>query len=170
MTASVAAERNKLSRRKKARAKQTLHKAFAGVLTEIDRDQFLRSHLFLNKPAKDKLVVGGYIVTKQEHEVYNVYKKNLNNLLHKDLYSFDAAMAIAESLNAGHDDRVQEIINEEQRYADAYNDIMSFKYQHKYAIENNTGNAGVFEDRYVLACEKARKALKAIKRFRIARR
>jgi len=169
VTTSVAPEKNKLSRRKKARAKKTLHKAFFSVISEIDHDPFLRSHLFLNKPSKNRLVVGGYIVTKHD-SVYDVYKKNLDNLLHKDLYSFDAAMAIAESLNTGNEKRVLEIIKIEQEYADAYNDMMIFKHSYKYSIEHNMDNAGVFEDRYVIASAKARKALEAIKRFRIVRR
>lgn len=164
---SVVAAKNKLSRRKKARAKKTLHRVFAKVLSEIDADQFLRSHLFLNKPTKNKLVVGGYIITKEANDVYNVYKKNLNNLLYKDLYSFDAAMAIAESLNAKHDERVKKIVKAEQEFADAYNDMLIFKYQYNYARENDTGNESVYEDRYVLASEKAQKALKEVKRFRI---
>ena len=167
MTELVAAARNKLSRRKKARAKKTLNKAFVRILSEIDNDQFLRSHLFLNKPQQNKLVVGGYIVTKEERDVYNVYKKNLKNLLYKDLYSFDAAMAIAESLNARREERVERILEAEQEYANAYNDMMIFKYQYTYALENNTGNECVYEDRYVLASEKAKKALKEVKRFRI---
>ena len=167
MTELVVAERNKLSRRKKARAKRTLHQAFVRVLSEIDRDQFLRSHLFLNKPSKDKLIVGGYIVTKHD-DVYNVYKKNLDNLLYENLYSFDAAMAIAESLNSKLEERVKEVVEIENDYADAYNDMMIFKNQYKFAIEKKTGNAAVFEDRYVLASERARRALMKLKRFRIA--
>ena len=117
MTALVATEKNKLSRRKKARAKKTLHKAIFKVMSEIDRDPFLRSHLFLNKPAKNKIVVGGYIVTKEDDHLYNVYKKNMQNLMYENLYSFDAAMAIAESLNAGRNRQVKNIVELEKEYS-----------------------------------------------------
>ena len=168
MTESGATERNKLSRRKKARAKRTLHKAFEGVLSEIDSDQFLRSHLFLNRPHKNKLVVGGYIVVKQDNSTYNVYKKNMQNLLYEKLYSFDAAMAIAESLNAGKNSNVAKILREEEIYMQAYNDIIIYRYQYNAAIQNKSGNEAILEDRYILAVEKAKAAHRNLRRFRIA--
>lgn len=165
----VEPKKNKLSRRKKARAKRTLYKAFAGIANEIENDQFLRSYLFFYKPAKNKLVVGGYIVSKNSNDTYNVYKKTSENLLHENLYSFDAAMAIAESLNAGHENRVQEILKLEQEYTNAYNDMAVYKYQYKYSLANDSKGSGIYEDRYGLAAETARRAAKNIRRFRIAK-
>lgn len=139
-------------------------------MNEIENDAFLRSHLFLNKPEKNKLSVGGYIVTKEENDVYNVYKKNLSNLLYENLYSFDAAMAIAESLNANKAGRIKDILEAEEEYVDRYNDMMSFKYHYKLAKENKTGNEWIYEDRYIVASQRAKKALEGVRRFRIARK
>lgn len=167
MTESVAPKSNKLSRRSKARAKKTLHKAFYGVMSEIEHDPFLRSHLFLNRPTKNKLIVGGYIVTKEDDHLYNVYKKNLQHLLYENLYSFDAAMAIAESLNAGLKQRVKLIVAAEEEYAKHYNDLMSYKRRYNTANSDEV-NVWAYEDRYVISSVRARKALQEIKRFRIA--
>ena len=101
-------KRNKLSRRKKAKARDTLRKAFASVVSEIDNDAFLRNHLFLEKADENKLIVGGYIIVKKDNGWFDIYKKNLSNLEYKDVFIFDAAMAIVESLNAGHGERVKE--------------------------------------------------------------
>lgn len=167
MTALVVPEKNKLSRRKKARAKKTLHKAIFKVMSEIDGDPFLRSHLFLNKPAKNKIVVGGYIVTKEDDHLYNVYKKNMQNLMHESLYSFDAAMAIAESLNAGRNQQVKRIVELEQEYAKHYNDLMIYKNRYN-ALKRGDQDTWIYEDRYIISSVRARNVLKEIKRFRIA--
>ncbi len=170
MTDSAVAEKNKLSRRKKSKAKRTLHRALVNVLNEIESDQFLRSHLFLNRPNKDKLVVGGYIVTKVDDELYNVYKKNLKNLLYENLYSFDAAMAIAESLNAGLNGRAKEIVKAEEEYAKHRNDMRTYKLMYNKYIDTEADNAWVYEDRYMIASNRAKKALRELKRFRIVKR
>ena len=170
MTESVAVERNKLSRRKKARAKRTLNKALVTVLSEIEHDQFLRSHLFLNRPDKDKLIVGKYIVTKVGDELYNVYKKNLNNLLYENLYSFDAAMAIAEALNAGNEKRAKQVVEAEAEYAKHRNDMRIYKLRYTEMLKTNRDDAWVYEDRYVISSHRARKALQEVKRFRIVQR
>lgn len=170
MTGSAVAEKNKLSRRKKARAKKTLHRALVTVLSEIESDQFLRSHLFLNRPDRNKLVVGGYIVTKEADELYNVYKKNLNNLKYENLYSFDAAMAIAESLNNKNKGRVKQIVDLENEYAKHRNDMRTYKLMYNKYIDSEPNNAWVYEDRYMIASNRARKALRELKRFRIVRR
>lgn len=171
MSASVAPEKNKLSRRKKARAKKTLNKAFVRVMSEIENDQFLRSHLFLNKPEKNKLVIGGYVVVKNENELYDVYKKKSNNLLYENLYCFDAAMAIVESFNAGYPKRVEEILDLERDYMNNRNDMKIFKYHYELSLKGEErNNAWIYEDRYLIATNRARIALEEIKRFRIAGR
>lgn len=167
---SVVVEKNKLSRRKKARAKKTLNKALMIVVGAIESDQFLRSHLFLNRPNKDRLNVGGYIVTKEGDELYNVYKKNLSNLLYKDLYSFDAAMALAESLNIKNEKRVEQIVKLEEEYAKHRNDMRIYKLRYNEHIKTNPDDAWAFEDRYVISSHRARKALRELKRFRIVKR
>jgi hypothetical protein len=170
VTDSAAAEKNKLSRRKKARAKRTLHKALVTVLSEVEHDPFLRSHLFLNRPDKDKLVVGKYIVTKVGDELYNVYKKNLTNLLYENLYSFDAAMAIAEALNADNEQRAKQIVEAEAEYAKHRNDMRIYKLRYTETLKTNPDDAWVYEDRYIISSYRARKALQEVKRFRIVRR
>ena len=168
MTASAAAKKtNKLSRRKKAKAKNTLHKAVYAVMSELDNDAFLRNHLFLAKTAKNKLVVGGYIIVKTKDACFNVYKKDLNNLVYKNVFIFDAAMAIVESLNAGYTDRIEEILEAEEEYANNYTEMQIFKNAYKNAMENDPGTEHVFEDRYVIVKNRARIALEEIRKFRI---
>ena len=56
MVASDAPKRSKLSRRKKAKARQTLNKAFMTVLSELENDTFLKNHLVSERKAKNKYV------------------------------------------------------------------------------------------------------------------
>ena len=139
-------------------------------MNEIDNDAFLRNHLFLAKAAKNKLVVGGYIIVKTENAWFDIYKKNLDNLIHKDLFIFDAAMAIVESLNAGHNNRVELILTAEEQYANNYMEMQIFKNAYKNAIETDPNNAWTFEDRYAIVKNRAKTALKEIRKFRIARK
>jgi len=165
--ASGAVRKYKLSRRKKAKAKNTLRRAVFSVVNEIDNDAFLRNHLFTSKVAKNKLVVGGYIVVKTETACFNVYKKNLQNLVYKNVFIFDAAMAIVESLNAGYEDRVETILEAEEQYANNYTEMQIFKNAYRNAIETDPDNAHVFEDRYAIVKNRARIALEEIRKFRI---
>lgn len=139
-------------------------------MNEIDNDAFLRNHLFLAKTAENKLVVGGYIIVKTENAWFDVYKKNLDNLIHKDLFIFDAAMAIVESLNAGYNDRVELILKAEEQYANNYMEMQIFKNAYKNAMETDPNNAWAFEDRYVIVKNRAKIALEEIRKFRIARK
>ena len=159
MQASVAVKKNKLSRRKKAKAKNTLRRAFFSVVNEIDNDAFLRNHLFSSKVAKNKIVVGGYIIVKTDDACFNVYKKNLQNLVYENVYIFDAAMAIVESLNAGYYDRVKLILELEEQYANNYTEMQIFKNAYRNTIETDPSNAHVFEDRYVIVKNRAGIAL-----------
>lgn len=136
-------------------------------MNEIDNDAFLRTHLFLAKAAKDKLIVGGYIIVKTEDGRFDVFKKNLNNLIHKDVFIFDAAMAIVEALNMGREDRVKTILEAEERYANNYMEMQLFKNAYKNAMATDPNNAHVFEDRYAIVKNRARIALKEIRKFRI---
>lgn len=167
--ASGAAKKNSLSRRKKAKAKSTLYTAFVTVVNEIDNDAFLRNHLFLEKVAKNKLVVGGYIIVKNDNAWFDVYKKNMSNRVYKDLFIFDAAMAVVESLNMGYEDRVELILKAEDQYANNIMEMKHFKQAYKNAMETNPDDAHAFEDRFVIVKNRARIALKEIRKFRIAR-
>lgn len=168
VTASAATKKtNKLSRRKKAKAKNTLHKAIFSVMNEIDNDPFLRNHLFSSKIAKNKIVVGGYIIVKTDEACFNVYKKNLKNLVYENVFIFDAAIAIVESLNAGYTDRVEKILEAEEAYANNYTEMQIFKNAYKNAMETDPGNAHAFEDRYIIVKNRAKIALKEIRKFRI---
>ena len=168
MKGLVEARKNKISRRKKAKARDTLRKAFASVVSEIDNDAFLRNHLFLGKTSKDKLIIGGYIVVKTENDWFDIYKKNMSNLLYKDVFIFDAAMAIVESLNTGRDKHVAEILEAEKRLANNYMDMQIFRNAYKNALETNSDDAHIFEDRYLIVKSRARTALRDIRKFRIA--
>lgn len=167
MKASAGTKKNKLSRRKKAKAKTTLHKVVFAVMNEIDNDAFLRNHLFLAKTAKNKLVVGGYIIVKTDNALFDVYKKDLNNLIHEKLFIFDAAMAIVESLNAGHNERVKIILEAEEEYANNYTEMQIFKNAYQNAMDTDPDNAHVFEDRFVIVKNRAKIALEEIRKFRI---
>ena len=168
MKASVAIKKtNRLSRRKKAKAKNTLHKAIFSVMNEIDNDAFLRNHLFSAKVAKNKLIVGGYIIVKTEDARFNVYKKNLRNLVYENVFIFDAAMAIVESLNAGYIDRIKDILEAEEQYANNYTEMQIFKQAFENRIKTDSNDAYIFEDRFIIVKNRARIALKEIRKFRI---
>lgn len=169
MTVSAETKKTKLSRRKKAKAKQTLYHAFITVVNEIDNDAFLRNHLFLEKVAKNKLVVGGYIIVKTDNGWFDIYKKNMSNRIYKDIFIFDAAMAVVESLNAKYYDRVKVIMKAEEQYANNIMEMQHFKNAYKNAMETNPNDAHAFEDRFVIVKNRARVALEEIRKFRIAR-
>lgn len=168
MTESVAPRRNKLSRRKKAKAKQTLNKAFLTVLSEIEKDTFLKNHLVSEKKAKDKIAVGAYIITKNKKGMFNIYKKNMRNLVHEDIMVFDAAMAIVESLNMNAPKSAKMVLEVENEYANNYMEMLHFENAYKHALKDGDNNAGVFEDRYVIAKFRAKEAREKLRRFRTA--
>lgn len=170
MTESVVVKKTKkISRRKKARAKKSLQTVLNRVLEEVSNDVFLKSHLFLDKPEKDKLVVGAYIVVKTEKGLYNVYKKTLSDLVYEDLYTFDAAMALVEALNAGATRGLEEITEADELFGMNYNEMQMFEHGYRYALKNKTGNEAVYEDRYLVVQDKAQIALSKLKRFRIVK-
>lgn len=136
-------------------------------MNEIDNDAFLRNHLFSSKIAKNKIVVGGYIIVKTKDACFDIYKKNMENRVYKDVYIFDAAMAIVESLNAGYDDRVKTILEAEEQYANNYTEMQIFKCAYRNAMETDPDNAHVFEDRFAIVKNRARIALEEIRKFRI---
>jgi len=166
VTGSAVAKKNKLSRRKKAKAKDTLNKAVYSVVKEIKDDTFLRSHLFSHKVAKDKLVVGAYIIVKNKDERFDIYKKNLDNLMYENLYLFDAAMALVESLNIKNDKRTAVILETEEEYAHNYMEMEFFRQAYKNAVKEGQGNECSFEDRYMIAKNKAEIARDMLAGFR----
>lgn len=168
MTESVAPRKNKLSRRKKAKARQTLNKAFLTVLSEIEKDTFLKNHLVSEKKAKDKISVGAYIIARNKNGMFNIYKKNMKNLVHKDIMVFDAALAIVESLNMKRDKSAQKILEVENEYANNYMEMLHFENAYKNALKTGEDNAGVFEDRYVIAKYRAKNAREQLRRFTTA--
>ncbi len=162
------ATKNKLSRRKKAKARQTLNKAFMTVISEIENDTFLRNHLFLQKGTKDKIVIGNYIIAKNKNGMFDIYKKNMKNLKHKDIMVFDAAMAIVESLNMNNERSAQMVIEVEDEFARNYMEMLHFKNAYRHSIESNDNNADVFENRYIIAKYKAADARDKLRGFRTA--
>lgn len=162
------ATRNKLSRRKTAKAKQTLNKAFLTVMSEIENDTFLRNHLFLQKGTKNKIAVGLYIITKNKDEMYNIYKKNMNNLVHENIMVFDAAMAIVESLNMKNENSAKMILEIEEEYARNYMEMMHFKNAYNHAKNQEDNSLGIFEDRYDIAKYRAKAAREKLRGFRTA--
>lgn len=168
MTESVAPRKNKLSRRKKAKAKQTLNKAFLTVLSEIENDTFLKNHLVSERKAKDKLAVGSYIIVKNKGGLFDIYKKNMRNLVHKDIMVFDAALAVVEALNMKREKSAQKILEVECEYANNYMEMLHFKNAFNNALKTGEDNAGVFEDRYVIAKYRARNAREQLRGFTTA--
>ncbi len=163
-----AVTRNKLSRRKKAKAKQTLNKAFLTVMSEIENDRFLRNHLFLQKGTKNKIAVGLYIITKNKDEMYNIYKKNMSNLVHENIMVFDAAMAIVESLNMKNENSANSILEVEEEFARNYMEMMHFKNAYNHAKDHGDNSLGIFEDRYDIAKYRAQAAREKLRGFRTA--
>ena len=160
--------KNKLSRRKKAKAKQTLNKAFMTVISEIENDVFLRNHLFLKKGANGNLAVGNYIIAKNKNGMFDIYKKNMKNLKHKDIMVFDAAMAIVESLNMNNKRGARQIIEVENEYAHNYMEMLHFKNAYKHSIKMKDDNADIFANRYIIAKYKAIDARDKLRGFRTA--
>jgi hypothetical protein len=166
VTGSAVAKKNKLSRRKKAKAKDTLNKAVFSVVKEIKDDTFLRSHLFSHKVAKDKLVVGAYIIVKTNNDCFDIFKKNLDSLVYKDVFLFDTAMALVESLNIKNDTRTAIILETEQEYTHYYTEMQFFKQAYNNAVKEGQGNQWAFEDRYMIVKYKAEIARDKLAGFR----
>lgn len=162
------ATRNKLSRRKKAKAKQTLNKAFLTVMSEIENDTFLLNHLFLQKGAKNRIAVGAYIITKNKCGMFNIYRKNLDTLVHENIMVFDAAMAIVESLNMKNEESVKRVLEVEEEYARNYMEMLHFKNAYNHAKKNDDASLGIFEDRYDIAKYRAGIAREKLRGFRTA--
>ena len=160
--------KNKLSRRKKAKARQTLHKAVWAVMSEIENDTFLRNHLFLQKGTKNKIAIGNYIIAKNKDSMFDIYKKNMQNLKHKNIMVFDAAIAIVESLNMNNKKSVQMILEVEDEFARNYMEMLHFKNAYTHAIEMNDNSAEIFENRYTIAKYKATDARDKLRGFRTA--
>jgi len=160
-------KKTKLSRRQKIKAQRSLEKVVNIVVEDIRHDQFLRNHLFLEKPDQDTLRVGVYTV-KRENEMYNFYKHNY--MIHSKIYAFDAAMAIVEALNIRHKDRAQEILGYESAYARNMNDMRFFQHSYAAAIESDPETAEIYATRYNEVKGRAEQALKKIRSFRLVRK
>lgn len=165
-TGLVETKKNKLSRRKKAKARDTLNTAVFNVVKEIKDDTFLRSHLFSHKAARNKLVVGAYIIVKTKDERFNIYKKNLENLTYENLFLFDAAMALVESLNIKNDKRTTVILETEKEYAHYYTEMQFFQQAYNNAVKEGQDNEWAFEDRYIIAKNSAKNARDKLAGFR----
>jgi hypothetical protein len=159
-------KRNKLSRRKKAKAKQTLERAVNSIVTDLEKDALLRNRLFLKKPSEDKVIVGQFMVTKTEQGHFDVFHKG--KALYRGLYAFDAAMAIVESLNANRKAQVLEVLRLEEDYCKNYLDMQWFKRAITRLKTTDRDHAAIYEDRYMVVKHRAMLALENIKRFRIA--
>ena len=168
MVALAVQRKNKLSRRKKAKARQTLNKAFLTVLSEIEKDTFLRNHLVSERKAKDKIAIGSYIIVKNKQGMFDIYKKNMKNRVHQDIMVFDAAMAIVESLNMRNTASTKMVLEVEEEYARNYMEMLHFENAYKHALKTGDDNAAVFEDRYVIAKFRAKTAREKLRGFRTA--
>jgi hypothetical protein len=138
------------------------------VLSELENDTFLRNHLVSERKAKNKLAVGAYIIVKNEKKMYDIYKKNMKNLVHKDIMVFDAALAIVEALNMKREKSAQIILEVESEYANNYMEMLHFENAYNNALKTGEDNAGIFEDRYVIAKYRAKTAREKLRRFTTA--
>lgn len=159
----VETKKPKLSRRKRAKAKRTLETAFDTVVTNIGTDAFLRNHLFLQKAKNGEITVGHYKITRNELGLYDVYDRK--EMAYKNLYVFDAAMALVENLNMGRSRLIPMILEAEESYAKNVNDLRFFKHM----IEMNTDNKEIFEHRYNMVRQRAEANLETIKKFRLVK-
>jgi hypothetical protein len=157
------AKRPKLSRRKRARAKKTLEHVFDTVVTNIETDPFLRNHLFLKRADKNRICIGPYTILKNSLNMFDIMKHN--EQLYTNLYVFDAAIAIVESLNSDRQRFLPIIIEAEEEYARNVDEMRFFKHM----INANTENKSVFEDRYQEVKDRAAHALERIKKFRLVK-
>jgi len=164
MKDSAEIKSRKLSRRKKAKARRSLATVIGRVIADIDGDPFLRNHLFLSRSDDGKLTVGSYVIVHNEHRLFDVYNKQ-GNILHKNLYVFDAAMAITECLNSKRERFIPEILELEETYARNVNDVKLFRYM----MGLKTEGKDIYEDRYVIVKQRAEKALQGIKKFRLVK-
>ena len=160
---SVETKKTKLSRRKKARAKRTLETAFDSIVTNVQSDPFFRNHLFLKKAKNGEITVGNYRVVRNENGFYDVY--NRNELAHKNLYVFDAAIALVENLNTEKHRFIPIILEAEEAYAKNVNDMRFFKHM----INANTENKEIYEHRYYTVKQRADANLETIKKFRLVK-
>lgn len=154
----------KLSRRKRARAKKTLESAFDTVVTNIGDDPFLRNHLFLKRADKNQLKIGSYTIVKNDLNLFDILNKH-NERIHTNLYVFDAAISIVESLNSNRERFIADILKAEEQYARNVSEMRGFKHM----ILMNTENKSVFEHRYVEVKDRAQHALDTIKKFRLVK-
>ena len=159
----VETKKPKLSRRKKAKAKRTLETAFNTIITNIGTDPFLRNHLFLQKAKNGEITVGHLRIVRNENGFYDVYDRR--ELAHKNLYVFDAAMALVENLNMGKHRFIPMILEAEETYAKNVNDLRFFKHM----IDTNSENKEIYQHRYRLVKQRADAALEAIKKFRLVK-
>jgi hypothetical protein len=100
--------------------------------------------------------------------MYNIYKKNMSNLIHENIMIFDAAMAIVESLNMNNEKGAIAVLEVEEEYARNYMEMMHFKNAYNYAKNQEDNSLGIFEDRYDIAKYKAKAAREKLQGFRTA--
>jgi hypothetical protein len=161
----VEAESNKLSRRKKAKARNALETVINNIVAEIDHDPVLRNSLFSKKTAPNRLVVGDYVVVKTSDTLYDILREG--KPIFKDLYSHDAALAIVEALNVKATNRVPDILKQEEIYYRNCKDMEFFKRAFERNAAAKSTDRFIYADRYEVVKTRAELALKEIKRFRI---
>lgn len=161
--ALVEERKPKLSRRKKAKAKRSLETVLDAVVTGIQNDPFLRNHLFLKKARDGALTIGHYKIVRNDLGLYDVYERQ--ELVYRNLYVFDAAMALVENLNTNKKKFVAMILDAEETYVRNINDMRFFKHLLMTTKENHE----VYEDRYQLVRQRAEVALETIKKFRLVK-
>ena len=162
--ASVAPRNPKLSRRKRAKAKKTLESVLDTVVTNIGTDPFLRNHLFLARADKNRLSIGNYTIVKNDADLFDIINKQ-SEKVYSNLYVFDAALAIVESLNSNRQRFIADILKAEEEYSRNVNEMRGFKHM----ILMNTENKSVFEHRYIEVKDRAQHALDTIKKFRLVK-
>lgn len=130
----------------------------------LEDDPVLRNYLFLSKENSNSIKLGKYKIVKSSRETYDIIFADTNKIVYKDIYLFDAAMALVENMNLKRKHYVDEIVKLEQSYCNYYNELLHLDY----SIKQNSGDvAAIFENRYELAKIRLEKTAEKIRRFRI---
>lgn len=152
-------------RRNKHLLLKSFNKTMESIVGNLNDDPILLNYLSFEKNDDNTLTLGRYKVIRTDRKTYNIVSLKTNNTIHKDIYSFDAAMALVENMNVSNRKHfVEQIVKEEQSYCNYYNELLHIEHTLKTA---DSEVAHILENRYELAKSRLEKSAERIRRFRI---
>lgn len=92
-------------------------------LSGEDGDPILATHLHVRRHDPRTVQLGRYLLEKSQWGTYWILDAQDRSVLHSDLYSFHAAVAIIEHLNCGRGRRVADIVSVEEQYTRLVNEL-----------------------------------------------